>query len=96
MRHHFARTDLHDFEDAEFDLNKPIWFHNLQITLFVRDGNNITDERMEELTERTKDYIPGYDFDSYHIPIMHHRDHCIEGDIFTHEKAKKYTEIHTI
>ena len=42
------------------------------------------------------DKIPGYDFESHHMPIMHHDELCIQGDIFTNPKAKTYSEIHLI
>ena len=42
------------------------------------------------------DKIPGYDFEAHHMPIMHHDELCIAGDIFANPKAKTYQEIHKI
>lgn len=83
-------------EDEDWDPSKMQWFNSLQVSLFVRDPNSISDERELELHELVKTKIPGHDFDSFHLPIMHHTEHCIAGDIFAHEKAKKYDQLHTI
>jgi hypothetical protein len=64
--------------------------------LYVREPENLTEEKMEELQHHVQDKIPGYDFESHHMQVMHHPELCIAGDIFTHPKAKPYTEIHKI
>ena len=43
-----------------------------------------------------KEKIPGYDFETLHMPIYHHSDLCIAGDIFEHPNAKHYSEIYKI
>ena len=40
--------------------------------------------------------VPGYDFDSFHLPVFHHPELCIEGDIFTHPNARKFSDAHLI
>jgi hypothetical protein len=43
-----------------------------------------------------KEKIPGYDFDAFHLPIFHHEELCLPGDIFAHENAKKYQDLHKV
>ena len=53
------------------------WFNSLQITLYVREAMNVTESQLEELQQHVMDKIPGYDFESHHMPIMHHDELCI-------------------
>jgi len=64
--------------------------------VFARHPEKMTDERMEEIRNLVKEKIPGHDFDTFHLPIFHHDEVCLPGDIFQHENAKKYHELHKI
>jgi len=93
IRNQYARDDILAHDDG-WDPEKPNWFHSLQISLYVRDPIHMSEAKYEELQELVKEKIPGYDFDSFHLPISHFEDLCIEGDIFEHESAKKYDQLH--
>lgn len=75
--------------------DEPTWMNSLQVTLYVRNPE-ISDTKIAELQNVLKERIPGYNFDEYHMPILHHSDVCIDGDIFEHKNAHTYKDIHKI
>ena len=95
IRRQYIRGDLLDIDDG-WDPHKPQWFNSLQISVFIRNPEKMTEERMEEIKNLVKEKIPGHDFEAFHVPVFHHDDVCLPGDIFKHENAKKYNDLHTI
>ena len=93
---HFYADEYKDNFMEDWDPTKPTTYHSLQISMYARDPNKMDEARWDQLAELLHEKVPGYDFKSFHLPIFHHEDVCIAGDIFTHHNAKKYSDIHKI
>jgi len=69
------------------------WFHDMRISVFMRRPFNVKDEMYKELSEKTKSYIPAFNWDELTQYVEHKEENCIRGDIFKHPSAKKFEDL---
>lgn len=58
----------------------------------MRDHKNV-DDLLNDIKVKLKQSIPGYDFDTFNLQTIHDDQSCIDGDIFSHNKAWRVSEI---
>lgn len=66
----------HQDDEDLYDMEKEQWFNDLRVSVYLRDHRN-SEEHLEDLKSKLKERIPGYDFDSFHMPTSHDDQSCV-------------------
>ena len=80
-----------NYYEEPYQMDQEHWFNDLRISVYLRDPHNLEDN-MSNLKSTIKQKIPGYDFDQLHLHTNHDDQLCLDGDIFSHSKAWRYSE----
>lgn len=94
IRHFYAQEqdDMPEIEDMNLDGENH--FNTLDITLYLRHPNKVDFEDMKQYQKIAQDRVPGYDFATWHTHVLHDKEICMDGDIFTNPKAQKWGDFH--
>jgi hypothetical protein len=87
-------SSLEDMDDA-FNMEKEQWFNDNRISVYMRKPQAV-DDRLDDIKKVLKERVPGFDFDSFHMNTIHDESTCLDGDIFSHSKAWRYSEIEKV
>lgn len=82
----------HEDMDDVYNMEKDQWCNDLRISVYFRDHKNI-DGQLDEIKHKLKVAVPGYDFDTFNLQTIHDDEQCLDGDIFSHSKAWRVSEI---
>lgn len=92
---YIGSEDENDENDDLYNTEKEHWFNDLRISVYFRNHKNV-EEELDDIKAKLKKAVPGHDFDSFHLQTTHDDEQCIDGDIFTHEKAYRVSEIEKV
>lgn len=83
-----------DWDDL-YDKNKQHTFNSLTISVYIREPAEAR-QHLEQLKQKLRDSIPGYDLETYHMSTFHDEAACIKEDVFGHKNSFRYADIEKV
>lgn len=84
-----------DAPEEELNQDTEYWFNDLKVSIYMREPKNQND-LIDPIKERLIAAVPGHDFENLHVHTIHDDETCLDGDIFSHSKAWRFSEIEKV
>jgi hypothetical protein len=72
----------------------PQWMHDMRVSVFMRKPYDVKDTKYRDFAVKMKERMPSLNWDEIMQYVEHKDDNCVRGDIFKHESAKRFDDIH--